>query len=225
MELGNMVFGNSRGRFEMPRGGGWEHELYRLFDAIDRSKHNKRDNSWRDYGVDFENETFYTMPYYWGDCNCGYEKVECGFKEQHGPDCYHTYVNNKLREKGWKDSTWLHTYLEEPEGMPYDKRTKIEDSIRKDACKKYGLSFPFGCAAHCTCDYGDRYAKYCSNSGYPNGHLDNCLLVRDNFHFKPDNIGIQWYKYPLRDSYISHEITLDRFHEIIDICISSLEDK
>ena len=63
----------------------------------------------------------------------------------------------------------------------------------------------------CTCNAEDR--------GF---HKDNCMLIRDNFHYKPTGFGIQWYKYPLRDSYKSDDISLRKFREIIDQCVRSL---
>ena len=124
MELGNMVFGNSRGEYPIPRGDGWEDELSRLFDSYA----DKRDTSWRDYGEEYENETFEVMRYYWGDCECD-----------------------------------------------------------------------------------DEY-----------NHDNDCLAMKPNFLYKTNRFSIQWYKYPLRDSYMSADITLEQFTEIIDACIESV---
>ena len=54
------------------------------------------------------------------------------------------------------------------------------------------------------------------------GHKPDCLLVRDNFHHKPTGFGIQWYKYPFRDSYMNQNITLEEFGAVVDDCIKSL---
>lgn len=63
MELGNMVFGHSRGEFEVPRHEGFEEELHRLFYACDP------DWDRNDYSTDFENDTFMVHRYCW----CGQE--------------------------------------------------------------------------------------------------------------------------------------------------------
>src|SRR3990167_8885212 len=65
MELGNLVFGHSRGNFEVPRKRVWEGEFARLFDAIDEK------NNGGMYGPEFVNETFEVHNYWWGECTCG----------------------------------------------------------------------------------------------------------------------------------------------------------
>ena len=75
MELGNVLFGHSRGSIGIPRGKGFEDELIRLFEACDP----QRDKSWREYGVPFENEIFEVHPYCW----CEEETCpQCGTGEQ-----------------------------------------------------------------------------------------------------------------------------------------------
>lgn len=45
-----------------------------------------------------------------------------------------------------------------------------------------------------------------------------------NFYYYPRKIGIQWYKYALRDAYCNKEIiTLKEFNEIIDNCIKEVK--
>lgn len=132
MELGNALFGISRGEFPIEREEGFEEELFRLFDVIAPD----RDNSWREYGMDFENDVFSVFPYYWGDCTCGFDE---------------------------KDSQW-----------------------QKE-----------------------------------NHHNENCPIVKPNFYYKPTDFSIKWYKYPLRDSYMNQNITLDEFKKIISKCIES----
>ena len=117
MELGNLVFGNSRGQYCIPRHEGWENVLWVLFDAL----------GCEGYGINFENETFWIMPYYWGGCECG--------SDEHEPEC---------------------------------------------------------------------------------------LKVKDNFCYNPTGFGLQWYKYPFRDSYMNQQIELEQFRGIINTCIASL---
>lgn len=122
MELGNMLFGSSRGNFPIDRQGGWEEELYRLSDAT----------GFCFYGDRIKNSIFEIFPYYWGNCTCGMEKLE---------------------------------------------KERTED----------------------------------------------CMYNKPNFTYFPTNLTISWYKYPLRDAYISQDISLEEFSKIIDACIRSLK--
>lgn len=45
-----------------------------------------------------------------------------------------------------------------------------------------------------------------------------------NFIHKPSGLELQWYKYPLRDSYFNRDCTLKEFRQIIDDCVESVED-
>lgn len=47
-------------------------------------------------------------------------------------------------------------------------------------------------------------------------------MEKPNFVFKPRNISIQWYKYPLRDAYCTHDISPETFLEMLRICSESL---
>ena len=75
-ELGNMIFGHSRGEYHIKRHSGFEELLNELFDAID----SKRNEQTMGYGFNFENDTFYVHPYCWcekEDC------LQCGTGEQY----------------------------------------------------------------------------------------------------------------------------------------------
>lgn len=210
MELGNLCFGNSRGEFEIPRGAGYEGILERLLRKI--NPNNLR-------GDEFENHVFEVFPYYWGDCTCGFDDIE--FEEPHSPDCYQSALRNEKIKAGWTENNL--GWLDRPNGN-YEKTSKEEDKIYKRLCKQFGLSYPNGCAVHCTCDYNERYLKWMQQNGYPDGHKNNCLLEKPNFLYKPTGFQIQWYKYPLRDSYTNMKVSLDEFDDIIDDCIKSLKE-
>jgi len=205
MELGNIVFGNSRGEVALPHGRGWEEELFRLFDAYAPG----RDNP---YGEPFENAVFTVMPYWWGDCTCGWDMLDGGHQAVdrlgHAEGCYrHDY--DRLRSScGVLPPRDEIKRLYEQRGWPTD-----------------GDDWWFGCAVRCSCDYNERYGvvmqEYALEFGHE-GHRPDCKEVMPNFHYKPTDYQIQWYKYPLRDSYANREITLQEFLEIIDKCIDSL---
>jgi hypothetical protein len=81
-------------------------------------------------------------------------------------------------------------------------------------------------------DYGDPFENdtFCvaeywwgdCTCGAVSEHKPDCKLMVPNFLYKPTGFAIEWYKYPLRDSYMNFEITLDEFTQIIDKCIASL---
>jgi len=191
MELGNLCFGNSRGIYQVDRHIGLEDELQRLFDFIDP------DGS--GYGPSFENEWLFLMPYYWGECTCGYEEKEIQWSEQnqHREDCYQTEYH-KLNFK-------------------YD----TPDCEVKKLCEKYGIEWNdgYGSAIHCTCDYQDRWRKFTQK----NDHEETCPIVLPNFWYKPDDIKIDWYKYPLRDAYSNIKLKIIPFTELIDKIIERLK--
>jgi hypothetical protein len=216
MELGNIMFGNSRGEFEIPRIDGFENEMVRLFNAYAPG----RDNSWREYGEQFENNVFSVFPYYWGECTCEFDSKK--FTEKHSEECYQSELDRMKLASGWvKDKNG---WMTSPKGLDYKEASKIEDGIYEKLCKKHNVSYPEGCAIHCTCDYEQRYIKWLEKIGYPNGHKEECLTIKPNFHYKPTNYRMKWYKYPLRDSYANQDLTLEQFKDIIDKCIKSVDN-
>ncbi|MBV6391393.1 MAG: hypothetical protein KPEEDBHJ_00601 [Anaerolineales bacterium] len=82
MEVGNALFGISRGEFPIEREEGFEEELFRLFDVIAPDD----SNSWRVYGMDFENDVFSVFPCYWGDCTCGFDQKDAQWQEENHHD-------------------------------------------------------------------------------------------------------------------------------------------
>ena len=89
MELGNLLFGHSRGERPVPRYGGYEEELERLFDALGCDI----------YGVNFENDVFAMHPYYWGYCEC---------EDEHDEDCPVIQPNFYHKSSGLK--IWWYKY-------------------------------------------------------------------------------------------------------------------
>lgn len=238
MELGNILFGNSRGSFSIERGQGYEQELARLFDVCAPD----RDTNLRDYGVDFENDTFHVFPYYWGDCTCGYDEFESEWCEHnhHAEDCYQTKLRTAVAaydaqigyelpgsllecfdveaekvQRGVSVLSFIPNAIKRDLGKLH---SAFEEETQRRLCQEMNLSYPKGCAVHCTCDYEERWATWSAE----NSHRPDCLLERPNFLYKPTGFSIEWYKYPLRDSYMSKNLNLQEFRKIIDACIASL---
>ena len=149
-----MIFGNSRGEFEIPRSKGWEEPLCSLFEVCDLDETYGYPNKKSDiYG--FENNVFMIFPYYWGDCTCGLDLIDI--------------MIDWIKKKG---------KIEQAETM-----NKFLDGQE---------------------------------------HKLDCTLKKPNFLYKPNKFIINWYKYPLRDSYMSHNITLKQFQKIINKCKESI---
>lgn len=197
MELGNFAFGNSRGERLIPRHKGYEEELYRLFAKVDPEGDDGR-------GPTYNNHVFSLTPYYWGDCTCGYDESP-EYPGDHNPDCYQTAlrkIKTKYKERAWGDP---------------DEEVEIEA-----LCKQHDFPFPSGCMVHCDCDFSERLHKWHEEIGFPGGCKPECMLRQPNFHYKPTDFRIEWYKYPLRDSYMSDLVTVDEFSQIIDKSIESV---
>lgn len=215
MELGNWIFGNSRGPYPIPRGVGWEEELYRLFDALDLDEYGwPRGVEEGEGPKSFENDVFWIMPYYWGECTCGWDEIDNGQERlerlKHRPEC--------VRWRIWR--------LERRHRNDHKRFLKaLKMLYRRRGWPTEGDDWWHGCLLACDCDYRERrkqiLCEYAQEFGHE-GHKPDCLLVINNFHYKPTGFGIQWYKYPLRDAYMSQEISLEEFCKIIDHCLESI---
>ena len=51
------------------------------------------------------------------------------------------------------------------------------------------------------------------------------LAVLPNFVYYPTGYEVQWYKYPLRDSYCNQDITFEEFKDILEKCRKSMEEE
>ena len=52
---------------------------------------------------------------------------------------------------------------------------------------------------------------------------DEALQSIPNFVYKPDDICIYWYKYPLREAYANKPLTERKLADMLDVCGESLE--
>jgi len=215
MELGNLLFGNSRGTYPIERGEGWEKAFDKLCRAIDPKTGG--------YGENYENDTFSMMTYYWGgDCTCGFDYHDDGHKKlrnlKHTKECYQSKYKD-LKEKICKK------YKVENAYQLRDKEAKAYDLEVAKLCTSMGLTYPNGYGVHCTCDFDVRAEKILDQYEKDFGArecLPTCMLVKPNFLYKPTGFGISWYKYYMRDAYSNQKISLKEFQSIIKACIKSL---
>jgi hypothetical protein len=108
MELGNMIVGNSRGEYEVPRDETFEGPWERLCETLKIGYRGGPEDGcvvpetpdW--FGV--ENHVFRIRTYDWdAECDCGVEdKMDRWFAANpHSPDCYQTEYHARL--KSWED--------------------------------------------------------------------------------------------------------------------------
>ena len=190
MELGNAVFGNSRGNYEIDRDrfGDLFCNLMERYGMC-----NDYDNPRTIITKDFE-----LRPYYLGECTCDGEKADeewCD-KNDHEETCYQTELSKLKKDYDGKNSIVYGFY---------------ETQVVTDLLKKHNLPKQ-GCAVHCDCSYDKRWQSFLeSRGGY---HRENCEVIQPNFLYKPANLEINWYKYPLRDSYSNRPFTEEELKDI-----------
>lgn len=149
------------------------------------------------YGAHWDNDVFTMRTYYWGDCDCGADEREAEWSKvhKHADDCYRHKVAADLLAAGGTRSDFSDTYIERPDSISYTDWGKIEDEARKRWCRHFGLSFPQGCAVHCTCGHDKLYAAWAKD----NGHRPTCALELPNFLHKRTGMEVRWYKWIGRD--------------------------
>lgn len=188
MELGNICFGNSRGRYECPRI--WQDRFHIFLDDAGFDSYGNK-NDYDDFI--WSNDVFKVMPYYWGDCECGFEDLEWKWSEEnnHDEDCYQ---------------------------IKYEEISSNDKEVKK-LCKEYDLTYPRGSAVHCTCTHTQRWEKFLNE----NDHKEDCMVIQPNFVHFNTGFQIEWYKYPLRDSYMNMDIDKQFLKEVIKDCMNSIE--
>lgn len=84
------------------------------------------------YGCEYENDVFEMHPFWWGDCECGFDARDCEWTESHphADDCYQSELD---RRGGYGAAETL--------------------------AKEWGLSY-YGCAVHCTCGHKEAYQAW-----------------------------------------------------------------
>ena len=208
MELGNLLFGNSRGNFQFPNrdivnSEEWTnlmHNLLQVYDyhcSIDKQYFQNYENN-----ADIEERThskiqpnkyggftlekngqiiFELFPYYWGDCSCGSEEL-----------------NEKIEDELIKE------IFTDEEYKKYISSNKINKKLKEKV---------------------DKFHKLCDQKMI--SHKEDCLLLKHNFVYYPNTekeFWIDWYKYPFRDSYMNQNLSEEQILEIFRDCIKEIEE-
>ena len=218
MELGNLIFGNSRGEVRVPRDSGFEGPWEELCAAVGLNWRGYPESNCKvpgDWAV--ENDVFLVNPYDWDAyCDCGADdEMERWFEAiPHSDGCYQNELRRRKIAAGWVETSF--NYLERPKDADFD----ADRPILKALCKERGLSYPMGCAVHCDCGRDEAAEKKWGEIG---GHKSECRLIQPNFLHKPSGFKINWYKYPFRDSYMTPEISSKEWREIVRDCARSAQ--
>lgn len=142
------------------------------------------------YGCDWSSETFDMRPYYWGDCDCGFDQLEADWCDthSHADDCYQSELKRREIKAGAIVSEW--GSIRWPDTMPYEQREKMRKAIYAGMCEDYKLP-RFGCAVHCTCAYDRDWKAWIA----VNGHKSDCTPELPNFRHHASGMTVRWYKY------------------------------
>jgi hypothetical protein len=144
------------------------------------------------YGGHWNSAVFEMRPYYWGDCDCGYDELESEWCEthSHSDTCYQAELKREQIAAGGKvHPKW--GWVDWPEGLSWDRRRAIEDAIYDKLCAKFKRSRKFGCAVHCTCSYQREWKKWAKI----NRHEPTCTPELPNFLHRASGLEVRWYKY------------------------------
>ena len=227
MELGNLLFGNSRGKYEIPRDFVELKEWQNLLKKLDANSTYGYINKYKGNVLPGENGgcivknnesvIFKIMPYYWGECTCGAEIFNYKLEKK-------LYLEHFTKEE---IDTLDKNYYDCDEKCPaYEKQYDVEDEKLVKICTCGAIK------KNIVIDenikklqprYNDLKKELQENY---KEHSENCLLVQHNFVFLPDTeneVWIDWYKYPFRDSYSNIKITKEIFSEILNECIKNIK--
>ncbi len=203
-ELGQMAFGNPSQEFEIPHEKFVESSLYAL-----SSQFNINSPS---YGCEIDNEVFEIHMYYWGECECGYDEKESKWHEdnEHEYECYQKELDREQEKVGIHRNDFVVNQTKKG----HELRQKKEDEIYKRLCAKHSLSYPDGCAVHCTCGYKKNWYEFLAG----NDHDPKCGTILPNFRHKESGIEISWYKYIGRGMSINREVTKGELTKVFQDC-------
>src|SRR6185437_6486626 len=212
------------GEYPIDRGA-WEDALIRLFDAYAPD----RDNYWREYGEDFENEIFYVrydrQDY---ECTCGFEEEADSYNEQHShkPDCWKTRVGRADDEiqARWEPIIQAAQNARDklpnrpPRGDTPEQRELLRVCNARDAEIDQWLrdngweEGKPGLHVYCDCGMEAVIEAWFKE----HGHRKPCegyWADQPNFLHKPSGYGVFWYKYPCRGAHGNQPMTAKKFNQ------------
>ena len=206
MELGRMIFGTP-GR-EHPVDRALQDDFVAFLDAVglDGYGHPRWSKTFCDDPADprktFDNGTFRVRPYYWGDCQCGYERRSDALAEAtpHAPSCFRVGLRAHLAAEG----------IAVPDGV-------AAEAARDAYADARGV--PRAEARwRCDCDRDERLAAAAAGDD----HAPLCGIAAANFEHVPSGLELSTYKYFLRDATANRRIDAAGMAEVLASCLASL---
>lgn len=205
-ELGQMVFGNATSEYDL---GKCEtlvaDELYALSEELgkrdpDAQVHGFLGGEWG-YGQDFRNDTFEMHPYWWGDCECGFEDEALAWEEAnpHTPECW---------QERWSNEHNRINAL----NLGYDEGVRLMD----EWATANGWDGRPGVAVFCDCGQDGLYQAWRET----HSHDPECGVVRPNFKY--GLVEVRWYKYIGCGMSCSHELDRAAWRVLFAACHASL---
>ena len=221
MEIGNYLFGNSRGNFPFPdRDIANSKEWTNLLKAINADMYGCTNSlNENEYMLRKNNEIIFSiMPYYWGDCTCGVEEKNAKLYDKLIDECF-TKEEKKIYTS-YTDICDIDCPAFCYDDMPDEELVKI----CKCGCVKKNIVLKNKKEAikDKIKNFEERYNKEQLD------HDESCLLVQHNFVYHPgkeDEFWIEWYKYPFRDSYMNKNLSIKEILEIFQDCINQEKSK
>lgn len=246
IEIGNLLFGHSRGEYLIPRGNKWEDCFHEFLKETGFDSYGYTETALDKY---LKAEIGYGK--YSKDTNVKVESVLRSGRWVGEEDRTDVRINGisyrgnvfEYRNKLYSIYPSHNQKYCEDEGAYFDALDKWENSLSKEDYKKYlnnKLMVPLEIrelepkedASVVEPHIKEIYFEEETHSYFENdvfivspyfwGESEE-LHGKPNFVFKPEGIEIHWYKYPLRDSYINKKITLEHFKEILEKCKDSVK--
>lgn len=238
MELGNALFGNSRGPVEFPRKIVNSKEWIELMNVLQvedyhctigkyyydysASEYKERTNGIipDEYGgyslIKDDKIIFQLFPYWWEDCTCGADKeneklMRKWKKELFTPYQWKTYM--AIEE--WCDDNCPACQLKTE-----NKNKKEEELIKICTCGNIQKNIRLRKRQEKIKDKIEKFENLEATKYVP--HKSDCALCQHNFVYHPDcpdEFWIDWYKYPFRDSYSNKELSEEEIANIFKDCI------
>lgn len=245
MELGNLIFGNSRGNYPIDRdlvnSEEWIRLVHKLLQVEDyhccindyyqdystedleyKKRTNKlTPNEYGGFSLILNNEIIFEIfPYWWGECTCGVE--------DENEKLYQRWKDELFTKKEWKDymtfEDWCKNDCPACSLLEDNKNKKDEDLLSICTCGTINKNIKIKKRKTKIKEKIKEYERREQEEYIP--HKNNCCLVKPNFVYRPtqdDCFSIEWYKYPFRDSYSNKKLSNVQIRTIFNECADLLE--